>query len=405
MDILDQRIKNMKLYPSKLDFSNTEIAFRSKSDAELKKTSRLFSLMNKAGLVKIGSKIGLIAFKLRVPFVETIIRNTIYEQFCGGRTLLETQSTIDLLAKYDTLTILDYGVEGKESMEDFNRAMNEFLKAIDFTATNASVPVISIKITGMCRNDLLEKLSKGENLSEKEGQEKTNLLKRLDAVCHRANVMKVGVFVDAEESWIQRAIDELTDTMMERYNKEKVIVYNTFQMYRKDRLEFLKTSHQKALSAKYLLGAKLVRGAYMEKEAKRAAENGYENPIHKSKADTDKMYNDGIVYCIENYTTIASCAATHNAVSCELQAQMIEDKKIDPKHPHLSFCQLYGMSDNITFNLAAAGYNSAKYVPYGPVADVIPYLIRRAQENAAVSGEMSRELKLIKEEILRRKSN
>lgn len=395
----------MDYNPSKVDFTNTEIAFSSKSDKELKKMSRLFRWMNRPGLVKIGSKIGLLAFRLKLPLVETIVRNTIFEQFCGGRTLLESQPTIDLLARYNTLTILDYGAEAKESMYDFNRTMNEFIRAIEFASINNSVPVISIKITGLCRNKLLEKLSSDGVLSEEEAAEKVNLLKRLDSVCNKAKELSVGVFIDAEESWIQGAIDDLSDMMMERYNKEKVIVYNTFQMYRKDRLVFLKSSHEKAASNGYILGAKLVRGAYLEKEAKRAAQLNYENPINSTKEITDKMYNDGIKYCVKNYETIASCAATHNMESCMLQVQLMEQLKISNKHPHLTFCQLYGMSDHITFNLAEAGFNSAKYVPYGPVADVIPYLIRRAQENSAVSGEMSRELKLINEELSRRGRN
>lgn len=390
--------------PLEVDFSNTEIAFSSKSDKELKKTGWLFRIINKSWLVRLGSKLGLIAFRLRLPFVEYIVRNTIFEQFCGGRTLLECQSTIDLLAKYNTLTILDYGAEAKESVQEFNKTMNEFIRTIEFASRNATVPIISIKITGLCRNSLLEKMNAGQTLSEAESTEKANLLKRLDAICNKAKELSVGVFVDAEESWIQDAIDDLSDMMMARYNKERAIVYNTFQMYRRDRLEFLRASHQKAVGQGFILGAKLVRGAYLEKEAKRAAALNYENPINPTKEATDRMYDDGIRYCIENYETIASCAATHNAESCMLQVRMIEDRGIERRHPHLTFCQLYGMSDHITFNLAAAGFNSAKYVPYGSVTDVIPYLIRRAQENSAVSGEMSRELMLINEELKRRQT-
>lgn len=385
-----------------IDFNNTAIAFSGKTDKQLKKMTRLFQLMNHTWLVNIGSKIGVAALNLNLPFVETTIKHTIFEQFCGGTTLLGCQPTIDELYARKSLTILDYGAEAKTSELDFNGTMNETIRAIDFAEQHKSVPVVSMKITGIARFDLLEKIQKGEALTEEEKIEFKNVNKRLDAVCYAAHNRKVGVFVDAEESWIQDTIDFLVNKMMKRYNKERVIIYNTFQMYRHDRLQFLIDSFEESRRDGYLLGAKLVRGAYMEKERARAADLNIPSPIQPSKEATDNDYNTAIQFCVDNYMYIGSCNATHNVDSCALQASLIDQKDIQKDHPHLNFCQLYGMSDNLTFNLADAGYNVAKYVPYGPVHDVVPYLIRRAQENSAISGDMNREYELIVREMKRR---
>ncbi len=385
-----------------IDIHNTEVAFESKSNAALRKMAWLFRIMNNRQLVKIGSKLTLFALKLHLP-IEGLIRGTIYQQFCGGRTLLESQKTIDLLAKYNTLSVLDYGAEAKDSEAEFDKTMREMLRVIEFAAHNKTVPVISCKVTGIMRFGLLEKMDKGETLTEAEQAEYEYAAKRLDSICHKANHHKVGVFIDAEESWIQDTVDFLVRIMMERYNKERVTVYNTFQMYRHDRLAFLRASHEAAKAEGYLLGAKLVRGAYMDKERERAAEMGYMSPIQASKAATDKDFNLAVEYCVNHYEDISVCTASHNADSCLLMAKLIEDKGLEKNHPHLNFSQLYGMSDFLTFNLAKAGYNVAKYIPYGPVRDVIPYLIRRAEENSAVAGDMSRELSYITKELKRRK--
>lgn len=386
-----------------VDFQDTEIAFEYKSNAELKKAAWLFKMMKNPKLVSIGSGLGIKALNWGIPFTQSIIKKTIFAQFCGGTSLQETQRTINKLYEYKTLTILDFGAEAKESESDLNRTMSETVKAIDFGATNLSVPVVSAKITGMARFALLEKIQRGEELISSEKQEWERALKRIDVVCHHAMDKKVGVFFDAEESWIQNTIDSVVDSMMEKYNKSRVAIYNTFQMYRHDRLNFLMRSHERAKEKGYLLGAKLVRGAYMEKERARAEEKGYESPIQKNKQATDADYNSALQYCIENYETISSCNATHNEFSSYFQAELIDQLGIDKLHPHINFCQLYGMSDHITFNLAKGGFNAAKYVPYGTVKDVIPYLIRRAQENSSVSGEMGRELNLIQREVARRK--
>jgi proline dehydrogenase len=387
---------------SDLDFKDIETAFASKSDEELMKMARIFGLMNRKWLVDLGSSVGLLAFRLRLPFARTIVKNTIYDLFCGGRTLLETNHVIDKLAEFGVKTILDYGAEGKEEESEFNKVMNETLRAIDFAEKNPNIPVVSTKVTGLTSNVLLEKISSGSQLNTEEEHDYESLRKRLDVICNRAAERGVAVYVDAEETWIQPAIDVLVSTMMQRYNKKHAFVFNTFQMYRHDRLDFLKQSHEEARAGNWILGAKIVRGAYMDKERNRAKEKGYTSPIQVDKDSTDRDYDAAVKYCVDHYEEIASCNASHNAVSVMLQAEMITKAGINPAHPHLHFSQLYGMSDNITFNLAKAGFNVSKYLPYGPVEDVIPYLIRRTQENTSVTGDMSRELSLILKELERR---
>lgn len=401
---LERMAQSILDHPStiELDFNNTATAFAHKTDKELKKSAWLFGLMNHHWLVGLGAKIGVTAIRLHLPFVESVVKNTIFDQFCGGTTLLDCQKTIHTLFSNGCYTILDYGAEAKETEEDFNKTMRETLRAIEFASKNPSVPVVSAKITGLARFELLESIQSGEPFNSETRSEYRNALKRIDAICYSAEKHKVGVFFDAEESWIQLSIDHLVTLMMKRYNRERVVVYNTFQMYRVDRLQFLIDSFNLARRENYLLGAKLVRGAYMDKERERAENHGYPSPIHPDKASTDEAYNTAIRFCVDNYQYIASCNASHNADSNRLQAELIARKNIPHNHPHLNFCQLYGMSDNLTFNLARAGYNVAKYVPYGPVREVIPYLIRRAQENSTVTGDMSREHKLVIAEMKRR---
>jgi proline dehydrogenase len=385
-----------------LNFDNTEIAFANKTDKELKKTAWLFHWMNNQTLVEIGSKLGLLAIKMRVPFTDMIVRNTIFPQFCGGESLLDCQKTIDNLYESDILTVLDFGAEGKNEEDDQDAVMKELLKAVEMAASNNSVPVVSTKLTGLVDQKILEKMHNKEVLSEGERRKYQHLCERLDEICGKAFELEISIFVDAEESWLQDPIDNLVLELMEKYNKERPTVYNTYQLYLKSKLGHIKRDHQKCLEKGVIFGCKMVRGAYMDKERERALEMGYEDPIQPDKEATDRDYNAGITYCVENYKTISSCCASHNMGSNLLQAMLIHDKGIDHNHPHINFCQLYGMSDNITYNLAHAGYNAAKYVVYGPIKDVIPYLIRRAQENASVTGDMSRELSLIKAEVKRR---
>ena len=385
-----------------IDFSNTAHAFVDKSDRELKKAAWLFRLMNNPLLVNLGGKFALLAVKLRLPFFEAIVRSTIFEQFCGGTTLLDSQESIDRLHKHGVHSVLDYGAEGKESEADFNFTMNENIRAIEFASQHPGISTISTKVTGLARFDLLAKVSSGETLTQQEKDEFQNVLKRVDSISHHAAQKNVGLYIDAEETWIQPAIDKMTNQMMKRYNRGKVIVYNTFQLYSTDRLHYLMESFDRAQKGGYLLGAKLVRGAYMDRERRRAEEMGYPSPIQPNKEATDHDYNLALQYCVENYEKIACCNASHNAESNRLMAELIAQKNIPHNHPHLQFCQLYGMSDNITFNLAADGYNVAKYVVYGQVRDVVPYLIRRTKENTSITGDLGRELSFVVKEVKRR---
>lgn len=386
-----------------IDFSNTEIAFAHLSDKELKKTAWLFSMMNKPWLVKYGSSLALWAVENGLPFAELVVKKTIFSQFVGGTTLLDSQPSIEQLAKFNTLTILDYGAEAKETELDFNHTMNENIRAIDFAARSVtSVPVISTKITGLARFGLLERIQSAQALTREEVIEYRNALKRVDAICYHASNKGVSVFFDAEESWIQDAIDHLVWLMMKRYNKKTVVVYNTFQLYRKDRLQFLLESFDRAREAGFKLGAKLVRGAYMLKEGIRAQEMGYENPINPDKHSTDDLYNTALRFCLDHLDAMAVCNASHNTESALLQVEIMQKKGIPHDHPNTLFSQLYGMSDNVTFNLARAGFRVAKYLPYGQVKEVIPYLIRRAQENTSVTGDAGREFLLVQQEVKRR---
>ena len=387
---------------SLLAFNNTEVAFSHLSDQELRKTAWLFRLMSKPWLVKFGSGPTLWAVENNLPFVERIVRNTVFEHFVGGATLLDSQPNSERLAAQNVLTILDYGAEGKESETDFNYTMNENLRAIDFASRSRHIPVVSTKVTGLARFGLLERIQSAKTLTRDELNEYRNVLKRIDAICYHAAQKGVSVFIDAEDSWIQDTIDHLVWLMMRRYNRQRVVVYNTFQMYRTDRLRFLMESYDRAREAGFLLGAKLVRGAYMDKERERAAEMGYPDPINPDKNTTDDHYNTGVRFCLDHIEHVALCNASHNADSALLQAEIMEKKGIARNHPHALFCQLYGMSDNVTFNLAKAGFRVGKYVPYGQVRDVIPYLIRRAQENTSVTGDAGRELVLIEKEMKRR---
>ena len=348
-----------------VDFSDTEIAFVHLDDSALKKTAWLFRLMRKPWLVKYGSALGLWAVEKKLPLAETAVKMTIFDQFVGGTTLLDSQPTIDKLASFGVYTVLDYGAEAKESEQDFNYTMNENLRAIDFASRSKHIPVVSTKVTGLGRFGLYERIQSAGTLTREELNEYRNVLKRIDTICCHASQKGVSIFIDAEESWIQDSIDHLVWLMMRRYNKERVVVYNTFQMYRIDRLSFLTESYDRARSEGFLLGAKLVRGAYMEKERLRAAEMGYEDPINPGKNATDDHYNTGMRFCIDHYEHIASCNGSHNADSAMLQVELMNKKGIPHEHPHLMFSQLYGMSDNITFNLAAAGFRVAKYMPYG----------------------------------------
>lgn len=383
------------------EFDDTEIAFRYRSNAELKQARFLFSSMGSPVLTKIGSFAATWAINWGLP-VKEIIKKTIFKQFCGGETMEEAAQTAAILNKYGIDVILDYGVEGKAEETEYDKAVPEFIKAIEYAATQPNIPFISVKITGFGRFGLLEKIHASEALNTAEQQEWQRIYDRINQICKAAADNNIMVLVDAEETWIQNPVNELTDAMMKAYNSSKALIYNTFQMYTTIALPFLKQSFDNAQAEGYILGAKLVRGAYMEKERKRATEMGYTSPIQPTKAATDKDYDEAVHFCMERLGKLDIFIGTHNEKSCMLAVNYMEANKITSSNNHVYFSQLYGMSDNISFNLANAGYHVAKYLPYGPVKDVIPYLIRRAQENTSVAGQTGRELSLINKELKRR---
>lgn len=379
-----------------LSFQNTEIAFENKTDKELKKSYWLFKLFNNNLLVGVGKKIMLAAIQLRLPINE-IAKSTVFPQFCGGETLEETMVTAKKLAQYHIKSDLAYSVEAKDREEDFENTEKETHSLIVQSKHNTDIVFVSVKITGFASIDLLEKVQTTKILSEEEKKSYGKIWERLDKICKAAAEYNKIIFVDAEESWLQNPLDEMADAMMKKYNKSKAVVYNTIQLYRTDRLDFLKNSFNKAKQEGYIFGAKLVRGAYMEKERLRAKQMSYPSPIHPDKISTDKDYDAAIAFCINHIDSMALCVATHNETSCSHSVELSRKN-----HPHIFFGQLYGMSDHLSFNLAKAGYNVAKYIPYGPVKEVMPYLIRRAEENSSIAGQMGRELQLIKKEIERR---
>jgi len=409
----------MSTVATPLNFDNTANAFAYKSDRELNKANWLFSTMRYGWLVGLGTKLTPWAIRAGLP-INGIIRGTIFSQFVGGETLEETAPVAAKLGEYKVEVILDYGVEGGESSEEaFEHACGEFIRVINYASTQPNIPFMSIKVTGISRLGLLEKLDHSvetnagtlmnrfrqglDACTAEEKQEWKRLEDRLDRICRVAAEKGVGVLIDAEETWIQDPVDVLTMTMMDRFNKEKAVIYNTLQLYRHDRLAFLKDSIEAAEQRGFILGAKLVRGAYMEKERERAQEKGYTSPIQRDKQSTDNDYNEGIRLCIEHISRVAVIVASHNDHSNLYTTQLMDEKGIAHRHPHVHFSQLFGMSDNITFNLASAGFSVSKYLPFGPIKDVVPYLMRRAQENSSMAGQTGRELSLIRKEMGRRR--
>jgi proline dehydrogenase len=398
----------------RLSFENTENAFAYKSDSELRKAKFLFSSMSYKTLVKLGTLLTPWVIKAGLP-VKGLIRKTIFDQFVGGETLEETAKVVDKLERFEVNVILDYGVEGKEGEESFDHSRDEFINVINYASQQPNIPFISVKVTGLARFGLLEKLDSAANdrsgysgkvhtevLNEEEKAEWQRVVDRMDRVISAAASGSVGVLIDAEESWIQDPVDAVTMQMMQKYNRERPVVYNTIQLYRWDRLPFLKNSLNAARSKQFLLGAKLVRGAYMEKERKRAAHLNYKSPIQDDKDLTDRDYNAGLELCIRNLDQVALIVATHNEYSNQFATRLMHELNIPHHHERIHFSQLFGMSDNITFNLARESYSVSKYLPFGPIKDVIPYLMRRAHENSSVAGQTGRELGLIKKEIKRR---
>jgi proline dehydrogenase len=386
----------------KLDFQDTATAFADKTTAELKEKHRLFKMMNSPTMVSLGTGLTKFALKIGLP-VKGLIKYTIYEQFIGGETIEECQKVIEKLGKSHIGTILDYSVEGKSEEEDFENTKDEIIKTIKRANEDPNIPFAVFKVSGIAPYGTLEKVSAGVELPEKSRLKWERIQARVAEICEYANSLNQPTFIDAEETWIQNAIDFMAERMMEKYNAEKPLIYTTIQLYRADGLEFLKKSHEKAKEKGYFYAVKLVRGAYMEKERERAEEMGYPSPIQPDKEATDRDFDAAVEYCLDNIESLAFVAGTHNEKSNQLMVQKMEQKGIPHNHPHVYFSQLYGMGDNLSYVLAKNGYNVSKYVPYGPVKDSVPYLTRRAEENTSVQGMMSRELVMIDRELKRRK--
>ncbi len=383
-------------------FENTEIAFKLKSDSELERAYFLFKMISNEPLVRIGSAVTKFALNVHLP-VEGLIRSTVFDHFCGGINEMDCMATVNKMYNEGVSSVLDYSVEGKEEETTFDETCEKVIELTRFAEKNPAMPFSVFKPSGFGKFKIWQKLTEKKPLSNAEEKEWERIEKRYEKVCRVAQQCGIPLLIDAEESWMQDAADSLCEEMMEKHNKESAIVFNTLQCYRWDRLDYLKKIHQKAINKGYKLGIKLVRGAYMEKENDRAGEKGYKTPICENKKMTDENFNKVLIYILENLNDISLFIGTHNEESTYLAMKLMEEKNIPQNDPRVWFGQLYGMSDHISFNLGKSGYNVAKYVPFGPVKDVMPYLIRRAEENTSVAGQTSRELTLLKKEKARRK--
>jgi proline dehydrogenase len=385
-----------------LSFSNTEIAFAYRTNRELRRATMLFSILAYPFLVTVGQALITLALRLRLP-IAWIVKPTIFKQFIGGESLEESATVVNTLQKHNVKSILDYSVEGQQNEESFGKIYTEILRSIENAKGNPAITFVVFKPTGLFKTAILEKVSLENPLTDEENQEFSLFKERVTTLCRTAANIQKPILIDAEDSWYQQALDDICHEMMKMFNREKAVVFNTWQMYRKDRLDFLKQSTDRAIRDGYILGAKFVRGAYMEKERERAMKMGYPSPIQDTKAQTDADFNAALEFSVDNLNAVSIFCGTHNEESVELLARLMEQKGLERNDPRITFSQLYGMSDNISFNLAGMGYNVAKYIPYGPVKYVMPYLFRRAQENTSVKGQTNRELTLIRLEKKRRK--
>lgn len=383
-------------------FENTATAFSLKTDSELERAYFLFKMIANEPLVKMGTLMTNFAIKAKLP-VEGLIRATVFDHFCGGVNEEDCLPVVDRMWEKKVCSVLDYSVEGKEEEDPFDNATRIILKILDFVKEKEAIPFAVFKPTGFGRFALYQKISEQKELSDTEKAEWQRVVKRFDQVCKKAYDLDVALLIDGEESWMQDAADDLVEEMMQKYNKEKAVVFNTLQMYRWDRLPYLKELQKRAQEKGFKIGVKVVRGAYMEKENERAKEKGYPTPICESKLATDINFDETVAYIIENLDIISIFSGTHNEESCYKLIELMDKNGIAKNNNGVWFGQLYGMSDHISFNLAANGYNVAKYLPFGPVRDVMPYLIRRAEENTSVAGQTTRELSLLKKERKRRK--
>jgi proline dehydrogenase len=386
----------------RISFEDTANAFSYKSDKELKKAHFIFSTVNHPWISAMAQGSVKLALNLRLP-IEGIIRKTVFDHFVGGISIEDSEDVIQKLGHFGIGTILDYSVEGEDSEASFDATTNEIVKTIVKAGKSKFIPFSVFKVTGMGSTELLEKIQRGAKLSDKEVAAFQRVRARVEKLCNAAYENKVPILVDAEETWIQEPIDMLADEMMAKYNREEAIVFNTYQLYRTASLSNLKKAHKNAVDNNYFLGAKIVRGAYMEKERARAADMGYPSPIQETKEASDKAFNEALVFCVDHIDKISFMCGSHNEQSNLLLAKLMAGRNIKRNDPRVWFAQLFGMSDNISFNLAKEGYKVAKYVPYGPVRSVMPYLFRRAAENTSVAGQSSRELIMIRKELNRRK--
>jgi proline dehydrogenase len=387
-----------------MSFEDTKIAFEAKSDQALRKTHFVFSSMKKPWMVKSGTILTNFALKMRLP-VKGIIKSTLFEQFCGGESIRDCGNAIQHLGKYNVQTILDYSVEGQEKESSFDHTRDEALRVADYAQSNPNIPFVVVKLTGLGSRTLMAKKAEGGVLTQEENERFHKFKQRVKDIAQRVYEHGLKFMIDAEESWILPVTDRVALELMLEFNQDRPVIYTTYQFYRHQALPDMKKHFQEIRTAGKHFGAKLVRGAYMETERERAREKGYPDPIQPDKLSTDRDYDEAQQFIIENLDHFSVCSGTHNENSNAFMANLMDAHGIDRSDERVYFAQLMGMSDNISFKLAKEGYNVAKYVPYGPVELVLPYLFRRAEENTSIAGQSGREYTLVKKELKRRKAN
>lgn len=385
-------------------FSNTKEAFSLKSNFELLRAQFLFNIIKNRTLVKYSTLLTNFALKFYLP-VTPIIKMTVFNHFCGGVSELDCNPVIKKMYDKRVSSVLDFSTEAFNSEIEFDNCYDKKISIIEFIKDRPEIPFVVFKPTCLGSLDLFKKKTIHEDLSDKDNILWNRVVERFKGVCQKAYDNDIKILIDAEEVFVQKAIDDLALLMMRKFNREMPIVFNTVQMYRWDRLKYLSDLLNDKANNGLIFGFKLVRGAYMEKERLIAKSLNVKSPICITKNETDSNFNSGLDFVFNNLDRISLVCGSHNEDSVIKIMEIMKNKNLKVSDDKIWFGQLFGMSDNVTFNLAKMGYNTFKILPFGPVRNLMPYLIRRAEENTSVKGQTGRELQLILNERRRRKEN
>lgn len=377
----------------------SDSAFSHYSISQLRRTKVLFKILQNPLVSWFSGFVPHIPILLRLPFVKSLIKHYIFSHFCGGEDWKEVHQSALKLQKQNILSSLDYSVECKQTEQDYETTKKVLLNVLEEAKNLSHIPFCVLKITGLGRFALLEKIHNGQTLSDNEKAEWQRVQSRFDSICEKAVDCNTKLLVDAEESWIQKPIDNIVKRAMKRHNQNEPMIYNTYQLYLKAKYEQLKTDWEKAKEKGYILGSKLVRGAYMEKETKRAVKMHLPNPIQPSKAKCDQDFNDSLKFCLKHIDDFGIYIGTHNIESTQKARQLMQEYGIAKSDERVFFSQLLGMREILSYELAQQDYLVSKYTPFGKIAEVIPYLLRRIQENSSVKDQLNDEIKVITREL------